>query len=113
MRVTPPHDHADIARLTIGCPGCIELVRLDQIICVFIDWFQTCEDDWEESDEPMPERPPTPSRWRAVYGSLRGLGYEPYDIRYPMMLWAQEHGWGPAASAKADSKFHNGGLLPA
>lgn len=106
MRLTPPHDH-DGARLTIGCPGCIELVRLDQIVCVFIEWFQTCE--WDEAE--LPERPPTPSRWRTVYARLRGHGYEPHDVRYPMLLWAQEHDWGPAASAKAEGKFPNGGLL--
>lgn len=102
MRLNPPHDHTDAHRLTIGCPGCIELVRLDQIVAVFIE----C---WDEGV--LPERPPTPSRWRCVYARLRCEGYEWHEVKGVMLLWAQEHDWGPAASAKAEGNLPNGGLL--
>lgn len=85
MRMTVAHEHEGDA-LTIGCRGCIERVKLDQLVQAFVEWFQTCE--WDEPE--LPTDRPTRQRIVAVYHELRGLGYERYDVRSVLGLWQVE-----------------------
>lgn len=73
------HDHDEPGRLTIGCPGCVERVRLDQDIAA-------------ATDGELPKRRPTNDTQIAAVVRAWDLKWDATVVR--LMRWCDLHGVG-------------------